>query len=92
MALPFLLAFFVILHILKLHKFGSNNIFLFNHTTFSPLKLFFYPFFILKDFVGVFIFFICFIYFISFLPDLFLHPASFIKANPLVTPSNIAPE
>jgi len=87
--LPFVLAVLVVLHILFLHKVGSNN----------PLGIFvssdfisFSPYYIIKDAYG-FLLFICFFsFFVFFYPDYLGHYDNYIEANPLVTPSHIVPE
>jgi quinol-cytochrome oxidoreductase complex cytochrome b subunit len=92
-ALHFLLPFVVLgltfLHLLLLHNAGSSN----------PLGdgglndyVPFYPYFILKDIVGLFIVLLFFVILIFFLPNLLSHPDNNIRANPLVTPAHIVPE
>jgi ubiquinol-cytochrome c reductase cytochrome b subunit len=54
-------------------------------------KIFFFPYFFYKDFLGFFIlFFMFFLFFLS--PNIFLEFQNFIEANPLVTPTHIQPE
>jgi quinol-cytochrome oxidoreductase complex cytochrome b subunit len=87
--LPFLIFFFICLHIFYLHEFGSSNsLNLVNVSDVLP----FTPFFVLKDLVGVLValfifFFVCF-----FIPNIFGHPDNYIVANSLVTPTHIVPE
>lgn len=97
---PLLLLFVVVLHIIALHKVGSNNPegievknFLDDHG--KPLDAIpFHPYFTVKDFAGFLFFLIFFFLVVFFLPEMggyFLEHANFIPANPLVTPEHIAP-
>nr|YP_009668621.1 cytochrome b [Oreohelix idahoensis]QCW57650.1 cytochrome b [Oreohelix idahoensis] len=87
--LPFSIAFFVIIHILFLHKKGSSN----------PLgemshinKVPFHPYFTWKDMVG-FSLVLSFLFYISmFYPNILIDPENFILANSMVTPVHIQPE
>lgn len=87
--LPFVILFFVILHLFFLHEKGSRN----------PLglrrvydKVFFHPYYRIKDVFG-FVFFFFFFLFICFLfPYIFIDVENFISSNPLVTPVHIQPE
>lgn len=87
--LPFVLIFFVFLHLFFLHEFRSS----------SSLdivcwgdSLYFFPYFIFKDLVGVLFVCIIFIVFIFFFPNFLSHPDNYIVANSLVTPTHIVPE
>lgn len=89
--LPFVIVGLVFLHIVALHKHGSNN------PTGVEVKtkkdtVPFHPYYTIKDFVGFGIYFILFSYFIFFEPDYLSHPDNFIPANPMVTPAHIVPE
>jgi ubiquinol-cytochrome c reductase cytochrome b subunit len=86
---PFVLAGLVGVHLLFLHESLSTN----------PLGVFFimdkvplYPYYFLKDLVGVLGFFIFFSCFLFFMPNLLGHPDNYIPANPMVTPAHIVPE
>ena len=81
----------VVLHIIALHRFGSNN----------PLGIDvkgpqdtipFHPYYTIKDAFGLFVFLIPFAFFIFFAPNFLGHPDNYIPANPLVTPAYIVPE
>ena len=86
--LPFVILGFVFVHILILHKHGSNN----------PLGIkipdytSFHPYFTLKDIIGVVFIFFCFLFFVFFYPNYLSHPDNYIPANPNITPAHIVPE
>ena len=76
------------IHVLILHEYGSSsskndNI---NH------KVNFIPLFGEETLFSIFIFFTLISYIVLFRPLLFMHPANFEQANPLVTPPHIVPE
>lgn len=87
--IPFLVIALVAVHLLFLHQTGSNN----------PLgvnsnydKIYFHPYFSLKDLLGIFIL-LTFLTLLSLLlPWALGDPENFIPANPLVTPIHIQPE
>ena len=89
--LPFVIFAVVVLHIIALHRFGSNN----------PLGIDvkgpqdtipFHPYYTIKDAFGLFVFLIPFAFFVFFAPNFLGHPDNYIPANPLVTPAHIVPE
>jgi quinol-cytochrome oxidoreductase complex cytochrome b subunit len=89
--LPFAIVGVVILHIIALHRFGSNN----------PLgidvkgpqdSIPFHPYYTAKDAFGVGVFLILFAGVVFFAPNFFGEPDNYIPANPLVTPAHIVPE
>lgn len=87
--LPFIIVAASLIHIMLLHQEGSNN----------PLgiestndKIHLYPYFIIKDFLGLTIFLIFFSFFIYFYPNILGHSDNYIEANPMVTPTHIVPE
>jgi len=87
--LPFLISGLALVHLALLHLEGSSN----------PLgvctkvdKVSFYPYFVLKDLFGFFLFLLVFAYFLFFEPNLMGHPDNYIRANALVTPTHIVPE
>lgn len=86
--LPFVIAFLVVIHLVLLHQFRSNNPLGVNTVD----SLFFAPYFTLKDLVGAIIFFQIFFLFVYFAPNLAGHSDNYIPANPLVTPTHIVPE
>jgi len=88
---PFILVFLVVLHLVFLHEYGSNN----------PIgvrdieeidKIPFTPYFTVKDVFGIFVFLIFFGFFVFFAPNFLGHTDNYIPANPLVTPAHIVPE
>jgi len=87
--LPFVLIAVVFVHLAVLHQVGSTSVFgVIKH----PDKIFFYPYFYVKDYVGLLLVGFCFLYIISYQPDVLGHPDNYILANPLVTPTHIVPE
>jgi ubiquinol-cytochrome c reductase cytochrome b subunit len=87
--MPFVLVGLVGIHLLFLHESLSTN----------PLGVWFitdkvplYPYYFLKDLLGVILFFIFFACFLFFMPNLLGHPDNYIPANPMVTPAHIVPE
>nr|YP_008994212.1 apocytochrome b [Rhodymenia pseudopalmata]AGO19264.1 apocytochrome b [Rhodymenia pseudopalmata] len=87
--LPFIIVATSLIHITALHQDGSGN----------PLgvdsnvdKISMFPYFIIKDFLGLVIFIIIFSIFVYFFPNLLGHPDNYIEANPMVTPAHIVPE
>ncbi|OED35945.1 hypothetical protein AB834_03585 [PVC group bacterium (ex Bugula neritina AB1)] len=86
---PFLIVGFVFLHLACLHLHGSNNpIGLNTYNNSIP----FYPYFFIKDSLGIFILLIVFSFFLFFYPNILGHPDNYIPANPIVTPAHIVPE
>ena len=98
--LPFVLAALVFVHIVALHKVGSNNP---DGIEIKKVKdengipkdgIPFHPYYTVKDTVGLGVFLIFFLGIVFFAPDfggLFLEPPNFEPANPLKTPEHIAP-
>nr|NP_049295.1 apocytochrome b [Porphyra purpurea]AAD03098.1 apocytochrome b [Porphyra purpurea] len=87
--LPFVIAAASLIHLAALHQEGSSN----------PLgidasgdKIPMYPYFIVKDLLGIVSFIIFFSFFVYFSPNLLGHPDNYIEANPMVTPAHIVPE
>ena len=101
---PFILAALVFVHIVALHKVGSNNPDGIEikkgpkGNRWSPTApadgIPFHPYYSVKDIVGVVGFFILFLAVVFFAPDFFgyfLETPNFEPANPLKTPVHIAP-
>jgi len=89
--LPFVIFAVVGLHVMALHKHGSNN----------PLgidmkgpqdSIPFHPYYTVKDYFGIGVFLIIYCGFVFFAPDFFGEPDNYIPANPLSTPPHIVPE
>jgi len=78
-----------LVHLTLLHTDGSTNP-LGKDKVYDSMP--FYPYFIIKDFMGLFVFFILFMFLVFFEPNYLGHPDNYIKANALVTPAHIVPE
>jgi quinol-cytochrome oxidoreductase complex cytochrome b subunit len=89
--MPFAIIGIVVLHIVALHRFGSNNP-LGIDVRGSQDTISFHPYYTVKDVfgLGVFLIFLCAVVF--FLPNSMGHPDNYIPANPMVTPAHIVPE
>jgi ubiquinol-cytochrome c reductase cytochrome b subunit len=99
-AVPLILAALVFLHIVALHKVGSNNpdgveIKKKKGADGIPLDgIPFHPYYTVKDIVGIVVFLMLLSAVIFFAPELggwFLEPDNFMPANILQTPSEIVP-
>jgi ubiquinol-cytochrome c reductase cytochrome b subunit len=98
--LPFVLAALVFIHIVALHKVGSNNpdgIEIKKNKDENGIPkdgIPFHPYYSVKDIVGIGVFLIFFSAVVFFAPDffgLFIEAPNFEPANPLKTPEHIAP-
>nr|YP_007476197.1 cytochrome b [Ministeria vibrans]AGE93698.1 apocytochrome b [Ministeria vibrans] len=87
--LPFILTVFVIIHLVLLHEYGSNNPL---GVESSSDKIWFHPYYSIKDLVGVIIALMLFTLLIFFYPNTLGHADNWIPANPLSTPAHIVPE
>ncbi len=89
--LPFVIVGVVVLHIVALHRFGSNNPLGIdvrgNQDTVS-----FHPYYTVKDMFGLSVFLTILAVIVFFLPNSMGHPDNYIPANPMVTPAHIVPE
>jgi ubiquinol-cytochrome c reductase cytochrome b subunit len=99
-ALPFVLVFLVVAHILALHEVGSNNpdgveIKKTKDANGIPLDgIPFHPYYSVKDTLGIVVFLFFFSVVLFYLPDgggYMLEHANFIASDPLKTPEHIAP-
>jgi quinol-cytochrome oxidoreductase complex cytochrome b subunit len=88
---PFLIVGVVLLHLVALHRFGSNN----------PLgierkserdSIPFHPYYTVKDGFGLAVFLLVYAGFVFYSPNFFGEPDNYIAANPLATPASIVPE
>ncbi|PIZ32503.1 MAG: cytochrome b [Alphaproteobacteria bacterium CG_4_10_14_0_8_um_filter_37_21] len=91
--LPFITVALVIIHLVCLHQFGSNNpkgidVDKKNGKDTIP----FHPYYTIKDFFGLGVFFFIYAFFVFYAPNFFGEPDNYIQANPLVTPPHIVPE
>jgi ubiquinol-cytochrome c reductase cytochrome b subunit len=100
-AVPLVLLVLVLAHILALHEVGSNNpdgieiSKLKNPATGIPLDgIPFHPYYTVKDAFGAVVFLIAFCIIVFFAPEMggyFLEYNNFVPADPLQTPTHIAP-
>jgi ubiquinol-cytochrome c reductase cytochrome b subunit len=99
-ALPLVLVLLVFMHIVALHKVGSNNpdgndIKKFKTPEGLPLDgVPFHPYYTVKDSFGAVAFLIAFSFVLFFMPEgggYFIEPPNFEPADPLKTPDHIAP-
>jgi quinol-cytochrome oxidoreductase complex cytochrome b subunit len=89
--LPFVIVGVVVLHVLALHQFGSNNPLGIDRK--SPKdSIPFHPYYTVKDLFGLGVFLIIFAIFVFYFPNMLGHPDNYIEADPLVTPAHIVPE
>jgi quinol-cytochrome oxidoreductase complex cytochrome b subunit len=89
--LPFVIVAVVLLHLIALHRFGSNN------PEGVDVKkpqdtLPFHPYYTVKDMLGLAAFMMVFAWFVFYEPSALLNPDNSIRANPGVTPAEIVPE
>src|SRR5712672_490716 len=89
--LPFVIVAVVLLHLVALHRFGSNN-----PDGIEAAKpqdsVPFHPYYTIKDLLGLAVFLIVFGWFVFYEPSVLLNPDNSIPANPGVTPAEIVPE
>jgi len=89
--MPFLIAGVVVLHIVALHRFGSNNPIGID-TKGKQDTISFHPYYTIKDIVGVAMFLLLLAVAVFFFPNAMGHPDNYIPANPMQTPAHIVPE
>ena len=99
--MPLVLLGLVVAHIISLHEVGSNNpdgIEIKKNkdpVTGKPVDgIPFFPYYIVKDLIGIVVFFIVFFAILFFGPEMggyFLEYNNFLPADPLQTPAHIAP-
>ncbi|MDR9497931.1 MAG: cytochrome bc complex cytochrome b subunit [Hydrogenovibrio sp.] len=99
-ALPLVLLILVFMHIVALHKVGSNNP---DGVEIKKLKnaqglpkdgIPFHPYYTVKDSFGAAVFMLFFAFVVFYMPTgggFFIEPPNFEPANPLKTPDHIAP-
>jgi ubiquinol-cytochrome c reductase cytochrome b subunit len=99
-AIPLVLVGLVVAHVIALHHVGSNNpegveIKKYKDDKGIPLDgIPFHPYYTVKDLVGVIVFLFLAAVVIFFMPEMggyFLEHANFVPADPLKTPTHIAP-
>lgn len=89
--MPFIIIALAMLHVVALHRFGSNNpsgIEVRSDKDTIP----FYPYYIAKDCITFGLFFIILFAFVFYAPNYLGHPDNYIEADPMVTPVHIVPE
>lgn len=74
------------MHLLTLHEHGSSNPL---GVTGNADRLPMAPYFIFKDLVTIFLFFLVLAIFVLYAPNMLGHSDNYIPANPLVTPPSI---
>ena len=89
--MPFLIVGVVILHLVALHRFGSNNPIGIDPS--GPQDTVpFHPYYTIKDFFGLSVFLTLFAAAIFFFTNFMGHPDNYIQENPMQTPAHIVPE
>jgi quinol-cytochrome oxidoreductase complex cytochrome b subunit len=86
---PFLIAGVTIVHLILLHKVGSNSP-IGSDTGVDDLP--FYPYFASKDVFAFFTFVLIFAIFVLYFPNVLNHPDNYVPADPLHTPAHVVPE
>jgi len=87
--LPFILAALAAMHILTLHEHGSSNPL---GITGNVDRLPMHPYFVFKDLVTIFAFFVVLTIIVMYVPNMLGHSDNYIPANPIQTPPSIVPE
>jgi ubiquinol-cytochrome c reductase cytochrome b subunit len=87
--LPFLLSALAIVHLMTLHTHGSSNP-LGVSTNADRLPM--HPYYLFKDLVTIFLFFLVLAMFVFYMPNALGHSDNYIPANPMQTPPSIVPE
>jgi quinol-cytochrome oxidoreductase complex cytochrome b subunit len=87
--LPFLIAGVVVVHMAAVHNDGSNNpLGISSHAD----KISFFPYFFIKDTLGLVGGLIFFSFFVYYSPNSLGHSDNYVPANPMSTPEHIVPE
>ncbi|HWT99606.1 MAG TPA: cytochrome b/b6 [Terriglobales bacterium] len=89
--LPFVILGVVILHIIALHRFGSNNPIGID-TKGKQDTIPFHPYYTTKDVFGLGVFLLFYAFWVFYFPNALGDPDNYIPANPLSTPEHIVPE
>src|SRR6266478_649289 len=89
--LPFIIVAVVGLHLVALHRHGSNNPLGIDHK--GPQDtITFHSYYTVKDLFGLSIFLLIYAFFVFFAPNFMGEPDNYIPANPMQTPNHIVPE
>jgi ubiquinol-cytochrome c reductase cytochrome b subunit len=89
--LPFLIVAVAGLHLVALHRFGSNNPTGID-TKYEGDTIPFHPYYTVKDLLGFVVLLLVFSWFAFYEPGALLNPDNYIPANPGATPAHIVPE
>lgn len=87
--LPFIIVAVSLIHLILLHKEGSNNPL---GTDYYGDYVSFFPYFLSKDSFAFSVFLFIYGYFIFYNPEYLNHPDNYIRANPIKTPLHVVPE
>lgn len=87
--LPFILAALAAMHLLAIHEHGSSNPL---GITGNVDRLPMHPYFVFKDLVTIFAFFVVLTIIVMYVPNMLGHSDNYIVANPIQTPPSIVPE
>src|ERR1700757_3331757 len=89
--LPFIIVAVVLLHLVALHRHGSNNPLGIDHK--GPQDTIpFHPYYTIKDLFGLTVFLLISAFFVFYAPNSLGEPANYMPANPMQTPNHIVPE
>ena len=89
--LPFVILAVVLLHLVALHRHGSNNPLGIDHK--GPQDTIpFHPYYTIKDLFGLTVFLLIYAFFVFYAPNYLGEPDNYIPANPMQTPNHIVPE
>jgi quinol-cytochrome oxidoreductase complex cytochrome b subunit len=89
--LPFIILAVVLLHLVALHRFGSNNP-LGIDVKGSQDTIPFHPYYTVKDLFGLTVLLLIYAFVVFYAPNALGNPDNYIPANPLQTPPHIVPE
>nr|YP_010955422.1 cytochrome b [Butyriboletus hainanensis]WMX20512.1 cytochrome b [Butyriboletus hainanensis] len=87
--LPFLLAALALAHLVAVHTPGSGNP---NGISSNSDRFAIHPYFMFKDLITIFFFFLALSVLVFYYPNLLGHSDNYIEANPMSTPASIVPE
>jgi quinol-cytochrome oxidoreductase complex cytochrome b subunit len=80
----------VIIHFILLHQVSSSNEV--KLKSIINTKVSFYPYFIIKDLLTIFLALVLFSIIVFYYPEIFNHSINYVPADILVTPPHIVPE
>ena len=89
--LPFVILGAVVMHVIALHRFGSNNPTGIDMTG-QQDSIPFHPYYTVKDLYGLGVFMLFYAFWVFYAPVALGDPDNFVPANPLQTPPEIVPE